>query len=170
MTIVDAKLIRNKFYLWRTPKYVSFYFYWQQLNLTFKATNAASLLKLLWHVISTIGTVAMTSITIFIHQRGHFDCQVYSCACTLVQSDFEESKKLEVETNFHSVWFCDSGLMIGWTNTLFFELDTHIFKLFNVFKVCKSHAFSMFLYDLMHDPEKTDYFTLMAQKTRVAPK
>ena len=38
------------------------------------------------------------------------------------------------------------------------------------FKVCGSHAFSMFLYDLMHDPEKTDYFTLMAQKTRVASK
>ena len=38
------------------------------------------------------------------------------------------------------------------------------------FKVCRSHSFSTFLYDLIRDPDKTDYFTLMAQKTRVAPK
>lgn len=37
-------------------------------------------------------------------------------------------------------------------------------------EVCKSHAFSTFLYDLKHDPEKTDYFTLMTQRTRIAPK
>ena len=38
------------------------------------------------------------------------------------------------------------------------------------FQVCKSQAFSMFLYDLIHNSEKADYFTLMAQKTRVVPK
>ncbi|XP_068694496.1 DENN domain-containing protein 3-like [Montipora foliosa] len=37
-------------------------------------------------------------------------------------------------------------------------------------EVCRSHSFSTFLYDLIRDPDKTDYFTLMAQKTRVAPK
>lgn len=58
---------------------------------------------------------------------------------------------------------------------LFFDMDSFIQSkptedqdFYRV--VCKSHAFSTFLYELMHDPEKTDYFTLKAQKTRVAPK
>lgn len=63
-----------------------------------------SLLKLLWHVSSIIGTVAMTSITIVIHPtRGHF--------FTIVLESFEVAlsynqiskrvKKLEVETNVY---------------------------------------------------------------------
>ncbi|XP_022784888.1 DENN domain-containing protein 3-like [Stylophora pistillata] len=71
--------------------------------------------------------------------------------------------------------FSDIKNYIVQQEDLFFDMDTYIeskpldnqgfFR-----EVCKSHGFSMFLYDLIHNPEKTDYFTLMAQKTRVVPK
>ncbi|XP_020622103.1 DENN domain-containing protein 3-like [Orbicella faveolata] len=71
--------------------------------------------------------------------------------------------------------FSDMKNFIVQQEDLFFDMDTYVGSKPSddqefYREVCKSHAFSMFLYDLMHDPEKTDYFTLMAQKTRVAPK
>lgn len=71
--------------------------------------------------------------------------------------------------------FSDIKNFIVQQEDLFFDMDTYIeskpaenqdfFR-----EVCKSQAFSMFLYDLIHNSEKADYFTLMAQKTRVVPK
>ncbi|XP_078372153.1 DENN domain-containing protein 3-like [Oculina patagonica] len=71
--------------------------------------------------------------------------------------------------------FSDIKTYIVQKEDLFFDMDTYIESKPSddqefYREVCKSHAFSMFLYDLMHDPEKTDYFTLMAQKTRVVHK
>ncbi|KAJ7365979.1 Rab guanyl-nucleotide exchange factor [Desmophyllum pertusum] len=71
--------------------------------------------------------------------------------------------------------FSDMKSFIDRQEDLFFDMDSYIESKPSedqefYREVCKSHAFSTFLYDLMHDPEKTDYFTLMAQKTRVIPK
>lgn len=71
--------------------------------------------------------------------------------------------------------FSDMKTCIVQQGDLFFDLDSFIeSKPFGdqdfYREVCKSHAFSTFLYDLIRDPEKTDYFTLMAQRTRVIPK